>query len=537
MPGDLSQGYMNGVAPGSATGYDAPMPAQYMGGIQEYNAQQDQFGNSASQPNSNRSSRAPSMHGMRPDYATSMPGMQPSMHTYSMPQQPNHPYSFSGQAVTSADMGDAGQARTVTANGIHQQAFQFAGNYQAAPAQQQNFMAYAQQAAPNEREVKQEPEMMTENAGPGLYQTQQQMYSSTPSLPSNQVFDGWNLGDPFDAKAAALVAYCFADGLPRTRSELLAMDQLKVILTAANIKRYLQFFRENWNEHWPMIHMPSFSTLDANNGLLLAMMCVGTIYSDEMGLNMERWLMVLIRQAVERSFECLKYASGQAGEQSLECSPSILEELEALTLLQSMFIWHGTAEHRQTARDDYRVLVFLARKCRLTQPIPIGQKGYSMLHQSHQHQASIDLTKWNWQAWTQQEERSRLMLQIYLIDSALAIFFNSPPQISPNEVQIQLPADDAAWDAANAQDCMDALGMNGDDAQDRCNVSGSRRLSQPEFHLCMQLLFSPQSEFAPRTTNIYSKFLLIHALHAAIWNLQNQSLATQGSAPFGLGKS
>jgi len=341
--------------------------------------------------------------------------------------------------------------------------------------------------------------------------------------------------DPFDSKAAALVAYCFADGLPRTRSELLAMDQLKVILTATNIKRYLQFFRDNWNEHWPTVHMPTFSTLEANNGLLLAMMCVGAIYSNEMGLEMERWLMVLIRQAVERSFETIKLANGHSvGQSGFEYSSTLIEEIEAVTLLQSMFIWHGTAEHRQQARDDFALLVSIIRKCRLTQPVPLGQKGYSMLHQSHQNQANIDLTKWDWSAWTQQEERSRVMLQIYLIDCAMAMFFNTPPQLSPNEIQIQLPADDAAFDATSAESCMNALGMNGDDAQNLCNVSGSKRLSQPEFHLCMQLLFSAQSEFAPRTTNIYSKFLLIHALHAQIWSLQNQSL-TQGQGAFGIG--
>lgn len=314
------------------------------------------------------------------------------------------------------------------------------------------------------------------------------------------------------------------------------MDQLKVILTAKNIKRYLQLFRDNWNEHWPTIHMPTFSTLDANNGLLLSMMCVGAIYSNEMGLEMERWLMVLIRQAVMRSFRTPQFAMGQSVEQSsFEYSSSTLEEIEALMLLQSMFIWHGNADHRQQAREDYKLLVAIARKCRLTGPVPYGQKGYSMLHQSHQNQANIDLTKWDWQPWTQQEERSRVMLQIFLIDCALAMFFNQPPQILPNEIHIQLPCDDAAWDAVDAHSCMNALGMNGDDAQNLCNVSGSKRMSQPEFHLCIQLLFQSQSEFAPRTTNIYSKFLLIHALHAAIWNLQNQSLSAPGLGGFGSG--
>ena len=536
---NATPGYMNGMPTTSAPYETMGSAAAYITGMAGYNGQ-EQFGGALDQQNlSNRSSRSGSMVA-RPDAysGVSMPGMPQLPHAMSLPQQAPSHYAAAGSAygypVTSADMGSAGRAPTVTANGMGQPGMSWNGQYQSqAPAQQYGNVSYDHQPA-TDGDVKPEPGMM-DNQGNSNYPTQNHMYSSTSSMPSNTVFDGWNLGDPFDAKAAALVAYCFADGLPRTRSELLAMDQLKVILTATNIKRYLQFFRDNWNEHWPTIHMPTFSTLEANNGLLLAMMCVGAIYSNEMGLDMERWLMFLIRQAVERNFESIKIASGQVVERSgFEYSSSLIQEVEALTLLQSMFIWHGTAEHRQQAREDYRLLVSIVRKCRLTEPVPLGQQGYSMLHQSHQHQANIDLTKWEWSAWTQQEERSRVMLQIYLIDCALAMFFNSPPQLSPNEVQIQLPADDAAWDATSAEACMNALGMNGDDAQNLCNVSGSKRLSQPEFHLCMQLLFSSQSEFAPRTTNIYSKFLLIHALHAQIWNLQNQSL-TQGQSGLGIG--
>jgi hypothetical protein len=394
-----------------------------------------------------------------------------------------------------------------------------------------------QGGANNERAIKAEPDMMggeAGNASAGLYT---QMYSSTSSLPSNQVFDGWNLGDPFDAKAAALISYCFADGLPRTRNELQAMDQLKHILTADNIKRYLQLFRTHWNEHWPTIHMPTFSTLEANNGLLLAMMCLGCIYANEMNLEMERWLMVLTKQAVERSFRTLQIGDEHAVKPySFETSSSDLEEIEALVLLQSMYTWHGDATQRQQARDDFRRVVAIARRCGLTQPIPLGRPGYSMLHQSHRYQAHMNINAWNWKAWVEQEKRSRCMFLLYLTDCALAMFFNRPPSFNQSEIQIQLPADDAAWDAPNAQACMDALGLNGEPAQHMSNVSGSQRLSQPEFHLCMQLLFAPQSEFVPRTTNVFSKFLLIHALHAAIWNLQNQCSMAQGLGAGGHGK-
>ncbi|KIW06107.1 uncharacterized protein PV09_03275 [Verruconis gallopava] len=512
--------YMNGV-PASGAVYDSAITNQFMNPVSNYVADQG-FDNQQSL--SNRSSRSNSL--MRPqDYAVTMPGLSQPMSAYSMAPQPANPYAFA-TPITSADMAAQNQTRTADANGMNQH-MGWPGAY---PAQAgENFMY--QPAANNERSVKPESDMMGNDAGNGNAGLYTQMYSSTSSLPSNQVFDGWNLGDPFDAKAAALIAYCFTDGLPRTRNELQAMDRLKHILTAENIKRYLQLFRTNWNEHFPLVHMPTFSTLDANNGLLLSMMCIGAVYANELGLEMERWLMLLARQAVDRSFRILHFAEDASGELSnFVPSWSDIQEIEALMLLQSMFIWHGDANHRAQAKDDFRRLVVIARRCGLTRPIPLGQKGCSILHQPRRYQSSIDLSAWDWKAWVRQEERSRAMFFMFLIDCALAIFFNHPPQLSCSEIHIQLPADDAAWDAPDAHSCMKALGLNGELAQVESNISGSRRLSQPEFHLCIQLLYSPQSEFAPRTTNVFSKFLLIHALHVAIWNLHNQSALAQAPA-------
>jgi hypothetical protein len=240
---------MNGVAT-SGAGFEPSLGNQFMTPIQNFVTDQG-YDNGVQQSLSNRSSRSNSL--MRPsDYAVSMAGLPQGMNAYSMAPQPANPYAFT-TPITSADMAAASQTRTAEPNGLNQH-MNWPGNYPTTSAE--GFMY--QGGANNERAIKAEPDMMggeTGNASAGLYT---QMYSSTSSLPSNQVFDGWNLGDPFDAKAAALISYCFADGLPRTRNELQAMDQLKHILTADNIKRYLKLFRTHWNEHWPTIQMTNF---------------------------------------------------------------------------------------------------------------------------------------------------------------------------------------------------------------------------------------------------------------------------------------
>jgi len=48
----------------------------------------------------------------------------------------------------------------------------------------------------------------------------------------------------------------------------------------------------------------------------------------------------------------------------------------------------------------------------------------------------------------------------------------------------------------------------------------------------MQALHSPNIAIQPRTTNVFSKFILIHALHAEIWHLQRQrSLSGPPASP------
>jgi hypothetical protein len=113
---------------------------------------------------------------------------------------------------------------------------------------------------------------------------------------------------------------------------------------------------------------------------------------------------------------------------------------------------------------------------------------------------------------------------VFLWDAAMCIYFNVSPQFSSAEIKLPLPCDDAAWEAQDAESCAQALGLRGSVAQSRINVTGSYRLKQLEMHHAMSALHST-SELVlmhPRTTNIYSKFILIHALHVEIWQLQRQ---------------
>jgi len=101
---------------------------------------------------------------------------------------------------------------------------------------------------------------------------------------------------------------------------------------------------------------------------------------------------------------------------------------------------------------------------------------------------------------------------IFVYDAALGLYFNCGPEFDPFEIQLPLPADDAAWDASNPTECAEALGLYGPQAASMRNPDGTKRCNQPEMHLVLKALLNNNYQVQPGSTNLYGKFILIHAL-------------------------
>jgi hypothetical protein len=358
----------------------------------------------------------------------------------------------------------------------------------------------------------------------GLYSTTSGFVDAAPFL------DTWVAGpsDPLQNKAGALIDFCFpnSSALGPGSYEAHSYETLKGLLTAENIKHFLREYR-NYHSHWPMIHMPSFNPLHANNGLVLTMICIGAVYSDKLGVKEVRWLMELIRACVYRSSQVYQLVSQDTQDvvDPRGRPTSDVEEIQALVLLQSLFIWHGSQEQRQRGRDDFWVLAEVARMVDLFNPTPSGCINYSALHHPGPLNGN-EINSWTWTAWVQQEKRIRILYLIFLLDAALAIFFNVEPHLDVNEIKLPLPADDAAWDARSREDCAGALGLRGASAQGR-NITGSKSAKQIGMVEALNLLYH-NGDFPQRATNVYSKFILIHAIHMEIFNIQRHIVTVSG---------
>jgi len=207
-------------------------------------------------------------------------------------------------------------------------------------------------------------------------------------------------------------------------------------------------------------------------------------------------------------------------------------------IISTMFTWHGSSEQREIACSDLPILVRISRAMGLLHSAPPGHYAYSILHHSQGGPLSQeDWSHWNWHGWLEQEKRSRAAYLLFLCDAAMCMYFNNTPQLDPLEIRLPLPADDAAWDAKDGGECADALGLNGPEAQSR-NVTGTRNARQPSMRDATRTLLELNGNFQPGATNVYSKFVLIHALITRIMGCQkvlfNPEGAFQGfNNPFG----
>ena len=330
----------------------------------------------------------------------------------------------------------------------------------------------------------------------------------------------WNLstshGDPLQLKSDRLVDWCFPQvSLHERRSNPLIQSCLSVDA----IKHFLILF-SNTQGHFPWLHLPTLKLDEIYDGLLLTIICNGAVYSDRVSQDQVRALIHQVKYGIERTARVLAYMNLATPTARFSESGIEFEELMSLLMLNNLMIWHGGPKEREAARNENRRVRALARRFNMLHLAgPDDPHAYSYLHNLSPRETA-EPSRFDWYSWVEQEKRSRLMYLIFAMDAAMVIYFNMPSDFSASEITLPLPADDAAWEAPDAETCAQALGLRGREWQARVNTTGSLRLKSLEFHHAIQALYNPTVIVQPQTTNVYSKFLLIHALHAEIWKLQ-----------------
>jgi hypothetical protein len=298
---------------------------------------------------------------------------------------------------------------------------------------------------------------------------------------------------------------------------------VKSLLTVEAIQHFLEL-APKYQGHFPWLHLPTFDLFTAYDGLVLVIICSGAVYSDRVSQDQVRALMQHVKYGIERNSQLLKNL-GMGLIKAHSPAPGIeIQEVLASLTLQTLLVWHGGPEERSDARSECRRTMYMVRQLNMLTLADPGDCGaFSYLHNLRPGEEA-DPSRWEWQSWVEQEKRSRLMFMVFLWDASMCIYFNMAPQFTYAEVKLPLPCDDAAWNAPDAESCAQALGLRGPVAQSAVNFNGSLRLKQIELHHAVSALHSTSVLMQARTTNVFSKFILIHALHVEIWQLQQSRL-------------
>ncbi|KAI1379407.1 hypothetical protein F4677DRAFT_453036 [Hypoxylon crocopeplum] len=297
-----------------------------------------------------------------------------------------------------------------------------------------------------------------------------------------------------------------------------------------NIREFLDSYT-HFHVHFPFLHIPTFRIMEAYTGLIAAMCCIGACYSGRVESSNVREIMYFLKIALEHDCEMqsngvetsFKFGNGKDKKDT--------ERLQALILMSSLFTWNGSPIQRESARRLFPLVADIARRFDLLQ-VRNDPSLYSIFHQPKVSYEDLSPGKFDWVVWVEQESRIRLMHMIYLLDVARGLYFNGDPQFDSFELRIPLPADDAAWEAQSALDCAQALSLYGPQATRARNPDGSQRIKQPELNLTLTALFHGSYQIHPGSTNLYGKFILIHAILAQLRRAQIEGRLTalDGSA-------
>ena len=292
---------------------------------------------------------------------------------------------------------------------------------------------------------------------------------------------------------------------------------VNIYFSPDNIKDFLDKYT-HFHVHFPLLHTPTVRILEAYTGLLAGMCCIGACYSDRVSASHVREMMDFLKTALERDCRFLTTPAGYDPPPQ-PCSNRDVEELQAIMMMQVLLTWNGTPQHREHARRLHPIVVRQLRRIGLFQ-ISKSMALYSPLHQADFSPQNFDTSSFDWTVWVEQEKRIRLIYTFFLLDCALGLYFNLPNQFDSLEMEIPLPCDDASWDAKTAKECADAMGLQGPDAARAVNSDGTQRSKQPEMSLVLKTLLHSSYRIQPGTTNLYGKFILIHAILAMLRSAQ-----------------
>lgn len=319
--------------------------------------------------------------------------------------------------------------------------------------------------------------------------------------------------------------------------------------SALDLQRYVSAYIQYFQPHLPFLHVPTLnfdssayrtiikmpdgqtqrgpSGIAGGGGcLILAMAAVGALYEFEFSDSKE--LFEASKRLLGGYLEARRRKTMNRAQYNQTESDST-----PLWLVQAMFlnVIYGHNCGDKTSADIASVhcaaLVSLARAAELARPDAAP-------HDDDRSGDEECLEDADWIEWKKVEERKRTLYAVFILSSLLVSAYNHSPALTNSEIRLDLPCDEALWEADSA---IKWRSMGGASVSQSNSVSFAYALShlltasqrqpshsgsgQQPFGSGIKIENIPSSDLRPST---FGCLILINALHNYIWETRQRHL-------------
>ncbi|KAJ4991812.1 hypothetical protein SVAN01_02662 [Stagonosporopsis vannaccii] len=210
-----------------------------------------------------------------------------------------------------------------------------------------------------------------------------------------------------------------------------------------NLEKYLRLFWGQWSLHCPIIHKPSFDIKDTPTFMILVMVLIGCLMSNntEDASNARKWLEVA-EWTVFQHMSLWSTFAQSSGEDFVALSRDKLRLLQSALLVCTVQRWEGLKESKERIRDQrFPAVVAAARDL-----------GFDRA--THSTDLDLDQKYIDWPRYILTEELIRTHTYIFLFDNQYAIFHGIPPRIKLSELNMILPYPEPCFRASTGRELL-----------------------------------------------------------------------------------
>lgn len=216
----------------------------------------------------------------------------------------------------------------------------------------------------------------------------------------------------------------------------------------SNIRRYLGLYWALWHPNVNIMHKPTFDPLSSKAYLLATMCLIGACMSpDSEDSSQARLWFNCVEELVFNSDDFCDDAQPPTCRDTgqVKWRHEKLRALQAAYMVLLYQTWEGTdSSKRRVRRLRFSMVIAAIRDV----GIPNAR---------HPNYSNLSLGEFNFSQFAAMEELIRVILWVFLIDTAFVIFNNHPPRMVIKEMKLSLACPEICFQATTSEECLKVL--------------------------------------------------------------------------------